>query len=231
MKLGISKRSAIGLLPALLLLLAGACGNGDAAPTATPSASARSLSTTPQPVPSASDATLERALMRVDDLGEGWLRQSIADNSLTVADQYYCGKKVASLHVDAVAVFVNPTKNRSFMFEAISRFTDGAAAQAALDELNAAHVGCVDWVSTNGVSRTAWHTESFERANLGDGSFVERATGQFGAVSGASTAVSVVIRRNDSVLSIAEVGTDDLVEAETMGIAQKALSRYDSAGN
>lgn len=211
---------------ALAVAVAAAC-SGDKVPRQVVPSATSSSATTPRPLPTASDDRLHRALLSVDDLGGSWQQQSVQDAGGTVADTYYCGKKLESLNPDAVAVFVTPSKQGLLiMVETISQFKDPAAAQAALDELDRAHTGCVDWTSTDGVQKTDWHTESFTSADIGDQSFVDKATGQLEGLPERSTSVSVEVRRGDTVLTVVMVAPGDLPVAEGLGIATKALSRY-----
>jgi hypothetical protein len=214
------------LLFPLALAAIGACG-GDEVPRTTTASPTASTSTTPRPLPSASAGVLSPALLSTNDLGEGWT-EHVPSSGATVADSIYCGTRVESLKIDAIAIFDNRMKARPFLVEALSKLENDAAARAALDKLNAAHLGCADWTSTDGVSRTDWHTESFVSGDIGDQSLVEKSTAEFPGLPGRTLGVTIVVRLGDTVMTIAEIGVGDLPVAEGLEIAAKAIARYRS---
>lgn len=223
----ISKR-LIALVLALGLGGAVACG-GDDAPRPESASPTTSLTTTPRPLATStgSDARLANALLTADDLGGGWRQQSVEGAGVTAAENDYCGTKVRSFAFDAVALFDDPARPGLLMFEAFSRFDSATAAQAAFDELNAAQASCSDWTSSDGVRSTVWRTASFDSVGLGDQSLIEKATSQIEGAGGVSQVVAVV-RRGDTILSIAELASGDLAIAEGLDIATKAMSKYEA---
>lgn len=210
-------------------------GNGATRVTASPAlvasatpSSVVGTSTTPEPFPTTNDALLESALLRVDDLGGDWVQESLQGAGATMADNYYCGRKVRSLTPDAAAIFVDQSGLHPLMIEAISRFETTEAAAQAIATISNAHSGCLDWTSTDGVRRTDWHTESLTRPNIADEALVEKATAQVEGIPGRETGVYVIARQGGTIFSIAELGVQDFPVSETEAIAAKALSRYTS---
>ena len=81
------------------------------------------------------------ALLSEDDLGSGWVAQPT--EGATVAENYYCGTKIASLPQGALAVFANEEQGRA-VIEALGTFPDATSAVAYLQTVRDAHANCSD---------------------------------------------------------------------------------------
>ena len=185
------------------LALATACGGGGSgASTPTPRPALQpAISTTPVAIGTAGDASLAAALLNAADIGSGWTAQSTEGS--TVAENYYCGTKLASPPAGAFALFTEQDQGRAIVEQA-SRFTDERAAAAYMRSVRAAHDNCTDWVSTDGSTQTEWHTDAFAPANIGDEATVEQAT----MVSSSGTSYIFLIRKGDVLLSFATIGAE-----------------------
>jgi hypothetical protein len=187
------------------------------------------ISTTPQPFLAASDPVLDSALLNAKDLGTGWSKQSM--EGATAADAYYCGVKVESRPASAAVTLWNGATGYNLV-EAVTRFADAAVAAASLRETRTAHAGCSNWISTDGVRRTLWHTESFHRIDMGDEAIAEHATDELTGSTGPSTVYAYTIRAKDVIIEVAVfvVGATNTLDVDRAGtdtadLAQRAYDK------
>lgn len=208
------------LLPLALLTVLAACG-GDKEAESTPTRDPI-VDTTPEPFPT-SMARFSDALLVPEDLGEGWTADRIED--ATAADQYFCGVKADRLPFSAGVNFRNALAERAYMGEIISHFDTEALAQKAMEENRQLHKSCTEWLSTDGVNRTEWRTESFEDVDLGEDSTIEHASTQFPGAPDRSNAMVVTIRERDTLILIVDIYLREADRAETLEIARMALEK------
>lgn len=219
---------AVAVLFLGLALVAACGGSSGTSSTPTPRAAVEpTISTTPVAIGTTTDAMLAAGLLAAADLGPGWTAQSTKGS--TVADNYYCGSKLASPPAGAFALFTEQDQGRAIV-EQVSRFPDADAATAYMRSVRAAHDNCTDWISTDGSTQTEWHTDSLAPLDIGDEATVEQAT----MVSSTGTSYIFLIRRGDLLLSFATIGPEapDAAAADNARIeaTTRARQAYEKLG-
>lgn len=164
------------------------------------------------------------ALLAEADLGSDWAQGTHQSDPLAPIDTYYCGKKVPSLPWTHVAQFANE-KTGAMMIQILSKFTDEAAAQAALKEQRDATAGCDTWSSGTGSDKVEWRIASTQQLDFGDEGFAEKSTTQAGDPPQPSTDFAVLVRKGDVVVLVDEGGAGDIDGSEAIAAARKALDK------
>lgn len=215
-------------------MLAAACSSSDGklAPSTGGEASLPSSEQTlpaghPTVDPGAAELPVD-ALLAEADLGSDWAQGTHEDDPLAPIDSYYCGKKVPSLPWTHVAQFANENSG-AMMIQILSKFSDEAAAQAALKEQRDATAGCDTWSSGTGADKIDWRIESTRALDFGDEGFAELSSTQAGDPPQRSVDFAVIVRKGDVLILIDQGGGGDVDGSEAVAVARKALDKLEAA--
>ena len=226
-------RLPLFLLASAALVLSAACSSSDntLAPSTSGDASLPSGEQTlpaghPTVDPNAAALPVD-ALLAEADLGSDWAQGTHEADPLAPIDSTYCDKKVPSLPWTHVAQFANE-KTGDMMIQILSKFTDEAAAQAAVKEQRNATAGCDTWSSGTGADKIDWRIVSTQALDFGDEGFAEKSSTQAGDPPQMATDFAVLVRKGDVVILIDEGGAGDVDGSATIAVARKALDKLEA---